>query len=82
MFEPGQPPRTIHCPGNDGYFGELQCMVQCIRQGTPPARVTAADGLGAVEICQAEGEIDRQRRNCPAVSGVWTKARLNLEPTP
>jgi predicted dehydrogenase len=29
-------------------------MIECIQQGTPPAIVTAADGLGAVEICEAE----------------------------
>jgi predicted dehydrogenase len=54
LFEDGQQPRTVTCPGVDGYVGELSHMVEAIRAGTPPTRVTARDALGAIEICEAE----------------------------
>jgi predicted dehydrogenase len=54
VYENGQPPRTIQCPAEDGYLVELRYLIQCIQNGTPPAIVTAADGLSAVEICAAE----------------------------
>ena len=54
VFEEGQPPRVVHCEGGDGYLGELQHMVQAIRAGQPPSLVTAADGMSAVQICEAE----------------------------
>lgn len=54
FFEDGQPPRTIPCEGGDGYIGELTHMVESIRTGQPPTIVTPADGLSAVEICEAE----------------------------
>ena len=54
LFEDGQSPRTVPCEGGDGYIGELTHMLDCIRNGTPPTVVTAADGLSAVEICEAE----------------------------
>ena len=31
LFEPGQPPRTIHCPGGDGYLGELRYLIECLQ---------------------------------------------------
>ena len=52
----GQAPRVITCQGGDGYLGELEYMLKSIREGTPPTVVTATDGLGAVEICEAEAK--------------------------
>ena len=54
VFEDGKPPRVVQCEGGDGYTGELQHMVDCIRSGKPPTIVTATDGMSAVEICEAE----------------------------
>ncbi|HOW66239.1 MAG TPA: Gfo/Idh/MocA family oxidoreductase [Verrucomicrobiota bacterium] len=54
LFEEGKPPQTIKCPGADGYVGELQHMVDSVLGGKPPSIVTPADGLSAVEICEAE----------------------------
>jgi predicted dehydrogenase len=54
LYEDGQKPRIITCPSEDGYEMELSYIIQCIQQDTPPAIVTAADGLSAVEICEAE----------------------------
>jgi predicted dehydrogenase len=34
--------------------GELRHLLECIETGRPPSVVTAADGLSAVEICEAE----------------------------
>ncbi len=54
LFEKGKAVQTLHCGGEDGYVGELQHLVQAIQSATPPTVVTARDGLGAVEICEAE----------------------------
>ena len=54
LFEEGQPPRVVKCEGPDGYYGELSYMVECIRSGRRPERVTAREAAVAVEICEAE----------------------------
>jgi predicted dehydrogenase len=54
LCEEGQAPRAIKFDAEDGYLLELQHMIQSIQAGTPPAIVTAAEGLSAVEICEAE----------------------------
>lgn len=54
VYQEGAAPRTLTPEGIDGYVGELQYMVDCIQSERPPARVTAADALSAVEICEAE----------------------------
>jgi predicted dehydrogenase len=56
LFERDQPVRTVQCPGGDGYQAELGYFLGCVRNQTPPSVVTANDGLGAVEICEAEEE--------------------------
>lgn len=57
----GSPATVVPCPGPDGYVGELRHFVECIHRGVPPVVVTARDGLGSVEICEAE-ENSVQRR--------------------
>jgi predicted dehydrogenase len=54
LYEDGQKPRVVACGSEDGYVLELRHMIESIQNGTPPAIVTAADGLSAVEICEAE----------------------------
>jgi len=54
LCETGQPPRTIHCEGPDGYVRELRHMVAAIQTGKRPSVVTADDAVSAVEICEAE----------------------------
>ena len=54
MFEKGKEPRAVRLNGQDGYFGELKYMLECVRSGTPPSTVTPEDGVSAVEICEAE----------------------------
>ena len=54
LYEDGQKARVIPRAGGDGYEAELSYIIQCIQQDTPPSVVTAADGLSAVEICEAE----------------------------
>ena len=54
LVEEGQPMRTIPCEAVDGYLLELRHMIQSVLSGTPPNIVTAADGLSAIEICEAE----------------------------
>jgi predicted dehydrogenase len=54
VFAIGKAPEVVTCPGVDGYVGELEHMLDCIATGQPPSIVTGADGLAAVEICEAE----------------------------
>ena len=54
LYEEGQKTRTIQCDAEDGYIVELRHMIESIQKDTPPSIVTAADGLSAVEICDAE----------------------------
>ncbi len=54
VSEPGQPLRTLKLDGPDGYALEVRYMVDCLCAGKPPGIVTAQDGLGALEICEAE----------------------------
>jgi predicted dehydrogenase len=54
VFASGKSPEVIRCEGTDGYVGELRHMIESIQAGRPPSIVTAADGLSAVEICEAE----------------------------
>lgn len=54
LFRPGQPAESIKCAGADGYVQELQHILDAIRSGVPPSVVTMADGLAAIEVCEAE----------------------------
>ena len=45
---------AVGLAGHDGYVGELQYMLDCIRAGKNPDVVTAQDGASAVAICEAE----------------------------
>ncbi len=54
VTETGQAPRTIKFDGPDGYGEEVRYVIECARTGRRPAIVTAADGLSALEICEAE----------------------------
>lgn len=62
IFEQGKGARVVPPEAGDGYTGELGYLVECIAQRRPPARVTAQDGLSAVEICEAEEESIRTGR--------------------
>ena len=54
LIEKGKEPRFVKCEGVDGYVGELKHFLECIELGHPPSIVTGEEGLGAVEICEAE----------------------------
>jgi predicted dehydrogenase len=54
IIEPGQEPRTVTYDGPDGYTEEVRYVVDCVLHGKRPEIVTAADGLRALEICEAE----------------------------
>jgi len=54
LFEKGQQPLSLKLGGKDGYFGELDYLLDCIRTTKPPGIVTAQDAVSAVEICEAE----------------------------
>ncbi|MCX8156516.1 MAG: Gfo/Idh/MocA family oxidoreductase [Verrucomicrobiae bacterium] len=54
VFVEGQPPLVVRSEGPDGYVGEIAHFLDSILAGRPPSVVTAADGLSAIEICEAE----------------------------
>ena len=54
VTEAGKEPQTIPCDGPDGYGGEVRHVVDCVLKGRKPSVVTAADGMTALEICEAE----------------------------
>jgi len=54
LMEEGKPVSTVQPEGVDGYVEELRHLLTAIRSGQPPTVVTVADGLSAVEICEAE----------------------------
>jgi predicted dehydrogenase len=54
LMEEGKPARVVKSAGADGYVEELRHFITAIQSGQPPTVVTAADGLSAVEICEAE----------------------------
>jgi predicted dehydrogenase len=62
LFENDGKSHVISVEAGDGYLGELRYMIDCIREGRAPRIVTARDGAGAVEICEAEGESIRTGR--------------------
>jgi len=54
LFAKGKAPQILKPGGKDGYVGELQYMLECIRAGQNPEVVTAQQGASAVAICEAE----------------------------
>jgi predicted dehydrogenase len=56
VTESGQATRMVTCDSRDGYALEIRYMIECVQQKRRPAVVTAADGMTALEICEAEEE--------------------------
>lgn len=54
LLEEGKPVQVMKSEGVDGYVEELRHLIHSIQSGQAPSIVTAADGLSAVEICEAE----------------------------
>lgn len=54
LHEEGRPETVVKLEDGDGYTGELRHLVESIQNGVLPTTVTVLDGLGAVEICEAE----------------------------
>ena len=54
VFEAGKEPQVIPTTGADGYVGEISYIAEAIRSGQPLTRVTAADGVAAIQLIEAE----------------------------
>jgi predicted dehydrogenase len=65
LIAEGKKPSTVKVKGSDGYVAELQYLIDSIQDGKAPTRVTAQDGLGAVEICEAEEQSVRTGQFVP-----------------
>jgi predicted dehydrogenase len=55
LFEKDKEPETLKLDAPDGYAGQIAYFANCIREGHAPNVVTAADGVGSVELCEAAG---------------------------
>ena len=55
LFEKDKEPETLKLNAPDGYAGQIAYFANCISQGNAPSTVTAADGVGSVELCEAAG---------------------------
>lgn len=62
LCEAGQPAQTLKLGQPDGYVGELRHFAECCTAGVPTTVVTAADGVSAMEICEAEEASVREGR--------------------
>jgi predicted dehydrogenase len=62
VAEEGKGSRVVTCDEPDGYVSELRHFSDCIQSGQKPGIVTAEDGLGSVEICEAEERSVRERQ--------------------
>ena len=58
----GGMPEVKKLQAGDGYTMELQYMLECVSQRRAPQVVTAADGMTALEICEAEEQSVRTGR--------------------
>lgn len=54
IYEEGKDPAIHKASESDGYLGEIRYFVDCVKEGKAPSLVTAADGLAAIEVCEAE----------------------------
>jgi predicted dehydrogenase len=54
VCEHGKAPRFVLPEAPDGYGVEINYMLECVARRRPPAIVTAADAVTALEICEAE----------------------------
>jgi len=46
--------QAIECDATDGYCAELAYMAECVKAGTPPTVVTAAEAAESIRIVEAE----------------------------
>jgi predicted dehydrogenase len=65
VTETGQAPCTLKFDGPDGYGEEIRYVVSCAQKGLRPSTVTAADGLSALEICEAEEKSVKTKQPAP-----------------
>ncbi|HAM70837.1 MAG TPA: oxidoreductase [Verrucomicrobiales bacterium] len=62
LFVEGAPAEVLKPTGIDGYAGEMQHLLDCVREGLPLRGVTPAEGVSALEICEAEEKSIRTRQ--------------------
>ncbi len=67
LFTDGAEPQVIRPEGSDGYVGEIQYLVDCLLSGRSLETVTPADGISALEICEAEEKSVLQRQSVSLV---------------
>jgi predicted dehydrogenase len=54
VTEAGGTPRVVPSDGTDGYAVEVAYFLECVAHRRAPQTVTAADGVAALAICEAE----------------------------
>ena len=53
MYADGKP-QPIETKKSDGFIGELSYFIECVKSGTRPTRVTAADAVAELMLIEAE----------------------------
>jgi predicted dehydrogenase len=56
LYVPGREPETVPLEPGLGYDHEIAYLIDCIREGRKPDRVTLGDAAAAVRIIEAESE--------------------------
>ncbi len=54
LYEPGKEAHAVKLPGGMGYEHEIAYFLDCIRDGTPPRRVTLEDAAASVRLVEDE----------------------------
>ncbi len=76
VLYPGDDGReVIRCQGKDGYAGQLEYFLECIRKDVPPSKVSIEDGLAVSETCFAEEQSIKSDQ-------VVNVSRREVTPTP
>ena len=77
LFVEGAPAEVLKPTGIDGYAGEMQHLLDCVREGLPLRGVTPAEGVSALEICEAHGgkpdpnAADDENAHRSGAAGAW-----------
>ena len=49
-------PTAVKCPAGDGYKAEMSYLAKCVRTGSAPDVITAADAVESIRIVEAEAK--------------------------
>jgi len=65
IIEPGKPVAVVPCGAPDGYAAEIDYLLNCLVNGETTEKVTPADAVAGLEICEAEEKSIRTQTIVP-----------------